>query len=68
MEVRGAVTIQEPSRGGDPEANLTGENSGIPGGTFRSGSRLVRVVKTPPPLAGGCFYTSRIVASSFSLQ
>jgi hypothetical protein len=34
---RGVLTIQEPNRGGDPEANLTGENSGIPGGTFRCG-------------------------------
>jgi len=40
----GHVTIQEPSRGGDPEANLTEENSGIPGGTFRYASRLVRLI------------------------
>jgi hypothetical protein len=45
-EGRGTVTIQEHCRGGDPEANLTEENSGIPGGTFRSASRLVRL-KTP---------------------
>ena len=40
----GRVTILEPCRGGDPEANLSEENTGIPGGTFRSASRLARLI------------------------
>jgi hypothetical protein len=65
------VTIQELCRGGDPEANLTEENSGIPGGTFRSASRLVRLNNAPPTSIGKhFFYTSRKAVSCFlfSLQ
>jgi hypothetical protein len=32
------------------------ENSGIPGGTFRSASRLVRLNNAPPPSIGKHFF------------
>jgi hypothetical protein len=63
--VGGPVTIQEPCRGGDPEANLTEENSGIPGGTFRFASRLVRLIAPRRRQSVNIFYTSRKAASCF---
>lgn len=60
-------TSQEPGRGGGPEKNLTGENYGIPGGTFRSGSRLVCLTQPRHRQPVNTFTPSRNVVLFFLL-